>query len=131
MGWSTTSIAPPDGSMAAYMASLERLLARPEQSYLPGHGSEIENAHAYVRALRSHRRMREKAILDGLARGDRTIDALVDRNYPGLDPALIRAAAASTLAHLEDLAARGLVVPESAGPEGVYRVAAETASGGG
>ena len=62
MGWSTTVVAPPDGAMADYMASLDRLLERPESRYLPAHGGPIGNAHAYVRALRAHRKMREGAL---------------------------------------------------------------------
>ena len=47
MGWATTIVAPPDGAMADYMRSLDRLLARPEEHYLPGHGGPIAAAHAY------------------------------------------------------------------------------------
>jgi hypothetical protein len=110
MGWATTIVAPPDGSMADYMDSLDRLQARPEDTYAPAHGGTIARAHAYVRGLRSHRKMREAAILEGLRRGDRTIPEIVARVYQGLDARLAGAAALSTLAHLEDLAARGQVV---------------------
>jgi len=107
MGWSTTVVAPPEGSMADYMASLDRLLARPESRYLPAHGGAIADGPAHVRALKAHRRMREAAILQGLRRGDRTIAELVERVYRGLDPRLAPAASLSTLAHLEDLVRRG------------------------
>lgn len=109
MGWATTVVAPPDGSMSDYMASLDRLLARPESVYLPAHGGEIRDAHGHVRGLRTHRRMRERAILERLAQGDRTIPEIVARIYGGLDPRLAGAAAMSTYAHLEDLVARGVV----------------------
>jgi glyoxylase-like metal-dependent hydrolase (beta-lactamase superfamily II) len=109
MGWSTTVVAPPDGSMADYMASLEKLAARPERLYLPAHGAEIRNGPDFARALRTHRKMREAAILDGLRRGDASIPELVARVYAGLNPLLSGAAALSTLAHLEDLVARGAV----------------------
>jgi glyoxylase-like metal-dependent hydrolase (beta-lactamase superfamily II) len=112
MGWSTTVVAPPDGAMADYMASLDRLLARDERRYLPGHGGPVEDARAYVRALRSHRRMREAAILDRLAKGDRTILELVAAIYRDTDPRLHGAAALSVLAHLEDLVARGKAVSD-------------------
>jgi glyoxylase-like metal-dependent hydrolase (beta-lactamase superfamily II) len=108
MGWSTTVVAPPDGSMQAYMASLERLLARPERTYLPAHGGAIGKAHAYVRGLRTHRRMRERAIRERLSLGDTTIAEMVAEIYRDVDPRLHRAAALSTLAHLQDLVARGL-----------------------
>lgn len=109
MGWSTTIVAPPDGSMGDYMASLDRLLARPERLYLPAHGGQIRDAAAYVRGLKAHRLMREAAVLDALRRGDKTIPQLVARVYGGLDPGLAGAAALSTLAHLEHLMARGAV----------------------
>jgi hydroxyacylglutathione hydrolase len=112
MAWSTSIVAPPDGAMADYMASLGKLLARPEHRYLPGHGGPVEDAHAYGTALAAHRRGRERAILARLAAGDERIPAIVAAVYAGLDPALAGAAALSVLAHLEDLAARGLVVAD-------------------
>src|SRR5690606_2306293 len=62
MAWSTSIVAPPDGDMAAYMASLERLAARPEDVYYPGHGAPAFVARRYVRALAAHRRQRETSI---------------------------------------------------------------------
>lgn len=112
MGWSTSIVAPPDGSMADYMASLERLLARPERRYMPAHGGEIRDGPAYARELREHRRMREAAIMERLRRGDRSVDELVRRVYDGLDPRLVPAAALSTLAHLEDLVERGVAAAD-------------------
>jgi hydroxyacylglutathione hydrolase len=112
MAWSTSIVAPPDGAMADYMASMETLLARPERRYLPGHGGPVEDAHAYGTALVTHRRGREQAILARLAAGDERIPAIVAAVYAGLDPALAGAAALSVLAHLEDLAARGVVAAD-------------------
>jgi glyoxylase-like metal-dependent hydrolase (beta-lactamase superfamily II) len=109
MGWATTAIAPPEGSMGDYLASLDKLLARPEDFYLPAHGPPVGHAHAYVRALRVHRKSREASILARLAAGDRTIAEIVGRTYADLDPRLIGAAALSTLAHLQHLMDRGLV----------------------
>ncbi|MBZ0230647.1 MAG: MBL fold metallo-hydrolase, partial [Bauldia sp.] len=112
MGWSTTVVAPPDGSMADYMASLDRLLQRPERRYLPGHGDPVDDAHARLRALKAHRAMREAAILDRLAKGDATVPAVVSAIYRDVDPRLHGAAALSVLAHLQDLAERGKIVAE-------------------
>lgn len=114
MAWSTTIVAPPDGAMADYMASLMRVAARPETTYLPGHGGPVADAPAYVAALAAHRRRREAAIVARLAGGDATIPAIVAAVYRDVDPALHPAAALSVLAHVEDLAARGLVVSEGA-----------------
>ncbi len=112
MAWSTTVIAPPGGSMAAYMASLDKLKTRDDALYWPGHGGAVREPARFVRALQHHRRQRERAILACLRRGDATIPAIVAATYEGLDPRLLRAAAVSVLAHLEDMGARGLVVSE-------------------
>ena len=94
--------------MGDYMASLDRLLAAPG-THLPARRMAARSAMRtpMCAALRAHRQMREAAILDGLRRGDRTIPEIVARVYQGLDPRLAGAAALSTLAHLEDLVARG------------------------
>ena len=110
MAWSTTVVAPPGGSMAAYMASLDKLRTRDDLVYWPGHGGAVREPARFVRGLQHHRRQRERAILSRLRRGDTTITAIVAATYEGLDPRLARAAAVSVLAHLEDLCARGLVV---------------------
>lgn len=114
MAWSTTIVAPPDGAMAPYMASLEKLRARQDAVYWPGHGGPVREPQRFVRALIGHRRQREASILSRLADGARTIPELVDLNYPGLAQKLKGAAALSTLAHLEDLADNGLVTFEGA-----------------
>lgn len=109
MAWATSIVAPPDGNMAAYMASLETLLARSETIYLPGHGGVLEKAREFVRGLRAHRRMREAAILHRIREGDRSISQIVDVIYRDTDPRLHAAAGLSVYAHLEDLIGKGLV----------------------
>jgi glyoxylase-like metal-dependent hydrolase (beta-lactamase superfamily II) len=124
MAWSTSVVAPPDGSMRAYMASLDRLRGRDETVYWPGHGGPVVEPQRYLRALSLHRRQRETSILTALADGAQAIPALVAKVYVGLNPALTLAAGLSTLAHLEDLGERGLVVVETAdGGEARYRLA--------
>ena len=130
MGWSTTVVAPPDGSMADYMRSLNRLLDRSENVYLPAHGGAIPHARAHVRTLRNHRLMRERAILERLRLGDRTVEEVVRNLYVGLDAELLGGAAMSTLAHLEDLVARKLVAAD--GPPtlaAVYSAGGDGSSG--
>ena len=112
MGWSTSIVAPPDGSMADYMASLEKLRGRPEAVYWPGHGGPVRDPQRYVRALAHHRRQREATIVGRLQAGDTEIPAIVAKIYVGLAPALTRAASLSTLAHLEDLVARGVATSD-------------------
>lgn len=122
MGWSTTIVAPPDGRMADFMASLDRLAERDETLYLPGHGAPVPEPGRFVRLLALHRRQREAAILKRLAEGDRAIPDIVSAIYKGLDPRLTGAAGLSVLAHIEDLMERGAVVAaEGIGLGGLYR----------
>jgi glyoxylase-like metal-dependent hydrolase (beta-lactamase superfamily II) len=110
MGWSTSIVAPPDGHMADYMASLDKLRARDETIFWPGHGAPVRDPQTYMRGLATHRRQREAAIMQSIASGDATIGAIVTRVYVGLDPRLVPGAGLSVLAHLEDLVTRKLVV---------------------
>jgi glyoxylase-like metal-dependent hydrolase (beta-lactamase superfamily II) len=112
MGWSTSIVAPPDGSMVDYMASLDRLAARDEDLYLSGHGPEIPEGPRYVRFLIRHRQAREASILHRLSKGEADIPTMVRAIYIGIDPRLMTAAGYSVLAHLEDLVARGIVVTD-------------------
>jgi glyoxylase-like metal-dependent hydrolase (beta-lactamase superfamily II) len=109
MGWSTSVIAPPDGNMAAYMASLDKLLGRRDSVYWPTHGPQIAEPARHVRAFVAHRREREAGILECLKAGCETIPAIVERLYAGLNPALRGAAGRSVLAHLIDLMDRDIV----------------------
>lgn len=123
MGWATSIVAPPDGSMGDYIQSLEKLARRTERVYLPGHGPAIADAGAFVQDYLAHRHAREAAILRGLERCG-TIPELVRGIYIGLDPRLFGAAALTVLAHLEHLVARGVVLTD--GPpamDGTYRIA--------
>ncbi len=122
MAWSTPVVAPPDGLMSDYMASLEKLTSRSETIYFPGHGGVVKDAPSFVAHYIRHRRGREQSILHQLAKGEADITTLVQAIYVGLDPRLTKAAGLSVLAHLEDLVARGLVRTE--GPpslDGIYR----------
>lgn len=112
MGWSTSIVAPPDGSMVDYMNSLDVLAARDEQLYLSGHGPEITQGPRYARFLRRHREAREASILHRLAKGETDIPTMVRAIYIGIDPRLMGAAGYSVLAHLEDLVSRGIVATE-------------------
>lgn len=109
MGWSTTVVFPPDGDMAAYMASLEKLRRREDRIYYPAHGPAVTNPQQYVRHLAGHRMQREKQIISILGDEGRSVPEIVARAYPGLDRRLVTAAGGSVLAHLLDLERRGLV----------------------
>jgi glyoxylase-like metal-dependent hydrolase (beta-lactamase superfamily II) len=124
MAWATTIVAPPDGAMVEYMASLAKLARRSEQFYLPGHGPGIREATRFVNYLILHRRAREDSILHRLGKGATDIPSIVRASYIGIDPRLVGAAGMSVLAHLEDLVTRGVV--ETDGPPsiaGMYRLA--------
>jgi glyoxylase-like metal-dependent hydrolase (beta-lactamase superfamily II) len=112
MGWSTTVVVPPDGDMAAYMASLDRLRRRDDRIFYPAHGPPVTNPAQYLRGLIGHRMQREKQILRLVGEAPRDIPDIVANAYPGLDPRLVTAAGGSVYAHLLDLEARGLVVSE-------------------
>jgi glyoxylase-like metal-dependent hydrolase (beta-lactamase superfamily II) len=128
MGWSTSIVAPPDGSMVDYMASLEKLALRDEQLYFSGHGPEIPDAVRFVKFLIRHRKAREVSILHRLAKGEADIPTIVRASYIGIDPRLVSAAGYSVLAHLEDLVARDVVATDG-DPTigGTYRLVAPLA----
>jgi len=109
MGWSTTVVVPPDGDMAAYMQSLDKLRGRDDRVYYPAHGEPVRNPQQYVRHLAGHRMQRERQILGLILSQGRDIPDIVANAYPGLDPRLTAAAGGSVLAHLVDLERRGLV----------------------
>lgn len=100
MSWNSSVVV----DMAAYIASLRRMLERPAKLYLPGHGPALADPHRLVRHLLGHRLQREAAVLRALEEGPQSVEALVARLYPDLDPKLKPAAARSVAAHLQKLA---------------------------
>ena len=109
MGWSTTVVSPPDGDMADYMRSLDKLGARSDALYYPAHGEPVTNPQQFVRGLGGHRKQRERQILKLVGEGVGAIDAMVPLMYKGVDERLYPAAGRSVLAHLIDLRDRGVV----------------------
>jgi glyoxylase-like metal-dependent hydrolase (beta-lactamase superfamily II) len=112
MGWSTSVVVPPDGDMADYMASLERLYQREDRIYYPAHGPAVGNPRQLVRGMIGHRRQRERQIVKLLGEGLHTVTELVPRMYKGVDERLWPAAGQSVLAHLIELARQGRAVRE-------------------
>ena len=112
MAWSTSVVSPPDGDMADYMASLQKLYDREDQVYYPAHGPAVTNPRQLVRGMLGHRRSREAQILRLLEAAPQAITAMVPVMYKGLDPRLNGAAGRSVLAHLIDLRQRGRVTNE-------------------
>lgn len=109
MGWNTTVIAPPEGRMADYMASLSRLLEINSDLYLPGHGGRLEDARRTVKAFLLHRQWREQAIFDAIRTKGLNIRGIVALVYKGLDERLVQAAGLSVMAHVEYLKEQGYV----------------------
>ena len=116
MGWSTTVVAPPDGSMRDYLASLEAVVARDFATVWPTHGPPITDVAPFLAAYRAHRLEREAQVLARLAAGDRTIAEMVPILYAAVDRRLWPAASLSVLAHLIKLVEDGVVeaAPEAA-----------------
>ncbi|TLP45016.1 MBL fold metallo-hydrolase [Cohaesibacter sp. CAU 1516] len=109
MAWSTSIVAPPDGSMAEFMDSLEKLMGRNDAVYWPGHGGVLHDPAPFLVGLKEHRLAREQALIDRLHAGDETIPAMVATVYKDTDPSLHGAASLSMFAQMEYLVERGRV----------------------
>lgn len=109
MGWSTTVVSPPDGDMADYMASLEKLHGRDDRVYYPAHGPAVHKPRQLVRGMIGHRRQRERQILKLLGQRSQAIAELVPQMYKGVDRRLWPSAGQSVKAHLLELERRGVV----------------------
>jgi glyoxylase-like metal-dependent hydrolase (beta-lactamase superfamily II) len=117
MSWSTSVVSPPDGDMAAYMRSLDRLIARADEDklYLCGHGPRLPEPRPFLHALKAHREEREEKTLEALkAAGRATADELVPPVYGPLDPRLVKPAGRSLLSHLIKLEQEGVVARDGA-----------------
>jgi glyoxylase-like metal-dependent hydrolase (beta-lactamase superfamily II) len=110
MGWSTTVVAPPDGDMAQYLASLKKLLLRDDAIYWPTHGGPIRDPKPFVKAYLDHRYEREAQIIACLRAGVSTIPDMVARIYVGLDPSLRAPAGLSVFSHLVQMTKEGRVI---------------------
>ena len=109
LGEGPSMIAPPEGDLAAYMSTLERLAALELDVIHPGHGPDIEAPADKIGEYIQHRREREGQVIDALAAGARTPAEIRVRVYEDLDPRLNRAAEGSVLAHLTKLIDEGRV----------------------
>lgn len=114
MGWSTTVVSQPDGDMADYMASLEKLLQRDDATYWPTHGAAIEDPKSHVSGILAHRHEREDQITACIAEGRTTIEEMVAAMYVGLDPRLHGGAKRSVQSHLIHMIDTGRVACDGA-----------------
>ena len=124
MGWSTTVVSPPDGDMADYLESLDKVAARRFSTLWPTHGPPVPKPEPFLLAYRAHRLEREAQVLEQLAKGRRLIPEMVAEIYAEVDPRLHPAAAHSVLAHLIKLVREGRAASEGPpGPAAAYRPA--------
>jgi glyoxylase-like metal-dependent hydrolase (beta-lactamase superfamily II) len=112
MSWSTSVVSPPGGDMRDYFSSLDLLLERDDDVYLPGHGPPLREPHSLVRGMLAHRKLREQAIVHKLAEGPADTYTIMDALYSQLNPRLRRAAERNVLAHLLKMEADGKAVRE-------------------
>ena len=110
MSWSTSIVSPPGGDMRDYFASLNLLLSRDDDVYLPGHGPPLRDPRALVRAMLTHRMLREQAIARKLNDGSFDTYAIMDALYSQLNPRLRKAAERNVLAHLLKMEAEGKAI---------------------
>jgi glyoxylase-like metal-dependent hydrolase (beta-lactamase superfamily II) len=110
MSWSSSIVSPPDGDMAAYFASLRRLLGRGDDVYLPGHGPPLPSPRGLVQQLLDHRIAREAAVLATLEAAPLEIGAITAVVYAGAPAAVRPMAERNVLAHLLKLLGDGAVV---------------------
>ena len=122
MGWATTLVSPPDGDMAAFMATLARLAAREDRLLLPGHGDPVTEPGAHIAGQIAHREARAAQILAALRDGPASAAELAPAIYADTDPRLLPAARRNLLATLIWLSERGDAAPDGPhGPETRYR----------
>jgi glyoxylase-like metal-dependent hydrolase (beta-lactamase superfamily II) len=116
LGRGTSFIDAPDGDLAKYLTSLRRMLERDPRTIYPGHGPIVLDAKAKLREYLEHRAEREEQILAGLAAGDRTVEALVERIYADHPSDVQELAARSVTAHLLKLETEGRVAKAGRAP---------------
>lgn len=107
MSGSTVVIAPPDGHMETYLASLRRMLDLAPGRIYPGHGPVIDDGTGAIATYIRHRELRKAQVASRLAEGDRTIAEIVAAVYRGVAQPLHRVARFSVQAHLHQLAEEG------------------------
>ena len=123
MGWATTLVSPPDGDMAAFMASLAKMRARGDRVYYPGHGHPVEDTMGMIDHQIAHRRARVDQVVAALKGGPATPRGLTEKIYTDVDPRLHPAAARNVFATLLGLVSEGRAEAEGGvGPAAGYRL---------
>jgi len=110
LAWKGSTVVIPSshgGDVAAYLASLERILRLDPQAMLPAHGAVIDRPAELLRQYIEHRALRERQVLAALRSGFTNPDEMVAHIYPALEAALVPVARESVLAHLVKLEHEG------------------------
>ena len=110
LAWKGSTVVIPSshgGDVAAYVASLERILQLDPQAMLPAHGPVIDRPVELLREYIDHRALRERQVLAALRSGLTNPDEMVARIYPTLEAALVPVAQESVRAHLVKLEREG------------------------
>lgn len=115
MGWSSSVVSPPNGSMADYVASLQMMIDRDDRIYLPGHGPALPDPRDYVIEMRRRRMAREQEILEALQTETLSVPQISTRLYAKIDPVLQSAAERNVMSHLQKLWSEGRVVEDDEG----------------
>ncbi len=123
MGWATTLVSPPDGDMAAFLASLAMMRGRGDRVYYPGHGHPIEDPMGMIDHQIAHRKSRVDQIVAALGDGPATPRGLTEKIYTDVDPALHGAAARNVFAALLGLVAEGRCEAQGGlSPDAVFKL---------
>ena len=109
VGFGTSVVEAPDGDMAQYIDSLNKLLNYRIRLICPGHGPLVREPERKIRELIAHRLEREQQVLSCMGQGRRSVTELVAEIYPELDRRLVELARTQVLAHLRKLVQEGKV----------------------
>lgn len=109
LGQGSSMVTYPEGDVAAYLRSLERLAALKPRILFPGHWDPVTDAMEKIEEYRKHRLEREAQVLAELRRGSGTAAQLTRRVYGDLDDKLMMAAEMTMRAHLHKLVDDGAV----------------------
>jgi len=127
LGRGTSFIDPPEGDLATYLRSLQRMQELLPRTLYPGHGPVVMRAGAKLQEYLDHRAEREQQVLAALADGPRPIDAIVETIYVDYPPEVRPLAARSVLAHLLKLQTEGRVARSGTGEDATWGTVAPRA----
>ena len=109
MGWNSTLVSVPDGSMADYLDSLRKVITLPYRHYLPAHGGPIADGPGHAAALLAHREARNAQVVAAVDAGAQRLGELRRAIYPELKLQLVPAALMTLKAHVEFLEGAGAI----------------------